>query len=258
MKEKIIVNIGDKSGRLTVTGVGKTRSGIYLNCVCSCGKEKVVYKGNFVSGRSKSCGCYSREVTSKTKKTHGKSNSKIYAIWNNMLTRCYNPKSDRYLSYGGRGISVCDSWRDRFENFYRDMGDIPSPIHTIGRKDNDGNYCPQNCRWETPEQQSSNTTRSLKSEISGELMTAKQISDKFNVPYSAVSQRIRAGRSGDDLLQDHLGLKMIKVDGVEKPTTHWMKEAGIPISSFYYHLRNGKSKEDIVRMYLARKSTKQK
>lgn len=252
MRERIAVNPGDRSGRLKVVSIVRQKSGIYLHCICDCGNEKRVYKGNFVSGKSKSCGCYAKEVTSAEKKTHGKSKSPIYGIWANMLRRCDYPKADRYDSYGGRGITVCEEWRNSFEQFYKDMGDKPSREHSIGRIDNDGDYCPDNCRWETREEQSCNTTRTVKAEVDGQVMTAKQISDKYSVPYHSIIGRIHSGKSGEDLKKQNIVLKMIDIDGVSMPTTYWMKKARIPISSFYHHIRKGRTKEEIVRMYLAR------
>ena len=80
-------------------------------------------------------------------KTHGKSKSIEYMTWNRMLTRCYNPLVEKYKRYGARGIKVCDEWK-LFVNFYKDMGDRPDEFHSLGRIDNDGNYCKENCRWD--------------------------------------------------------------------------------------------------------------
>ena len=83
-------------------------------------------------------------------------------------------------------------------------------------------------------------------------MTAKEISDEYSVPYQSVISRIRSGRQGDDLKKQNIVLKMINVGGVSMSTTRWMKKAKIPISSFYFHLRKGMTREEVVRMYLER------
>lgn len=73
-----------------------------------------------------------------------------------MKSRCYNPNNNRYEYYGARGIIVCESWKNSFENFLRDMGRKPSLEYSIDRIDNNGNYEPTNCKWSTPKEQSNN------------------------------------------------------------------------------------------------------
>jgi hypothetical protein len=89
------------------------------------------------------------------KTTHGMFGTPIYRVWSEMVQRCTNPNNQHWSHYGGRGINVCDDWRD-FVNFYRDMGDRPAPGHSIDRIDNDGNYEPSNCRWATKSVQNLN------------------------------------------------------------------------------------------------------
>ena len=92
----------------------------------------------------------------KKRELHGMSHTPEYNSWDSMRKRCKNPKQKSYAYYGGRGISVCRRWDESFMSFYEDMGPKPTPKHQIGRIDNDGNYCPENCRWETPLENSLN------------------------------------------------------------------------------------------------------
>lgn len=120
-------------------------------CRCDCGKERRVSAWSLTSGESISCGCYNLELIT----THGMTNTPEFRAWNSMKQRCNNPNDKNYHNYGGRGISICDSWLDSFENFYSDMGKRPDN-HSIDRLDNDGNYCPENCKWVTMFEQNCN------------------------------------------------------------------------------------------------------
>lgn len=160
---RIIDLTGQVFERLTVTGLGdRTASGkIRWWCMCICGKEKLAHADHLKSGSTRSCGCLNLEVLLKMSVKHGntrnKQNTPEYTAWCGMFKRCNNdPKSKSWPYYTGRGITVCQRWKDSFQNFLDDMGLKPSPLHSIDRINNDGNYEPLNCKWSTKKEQSLN------------------------------------------------------------------------------------------------------
>lgn len=146
---KFIDLTGEVFGRLTVVshgGYGKYKETRW-NCSCVCGNTKTINARSLVTGRSKSCGCLRKEITAVNRMSHGMTRTRTWNAWNTMIRRCYDSKTERYKSYGGRGITVCDTWREDFNNFLNEMGEAPSDGHSIDRINPDGNYNVDNCRW---------------------------------------------------------------------------------------------------------------
>lgn len=144
--------------RLTVIG----RSKVYKNkrylwdCKCSCGNTKIfaVCGSALLSGNTKSCGCLKLELAGKATITHGLSHTRLYRIYCGMKNRCLNPSASDYSYYGGRGITICKEWIDDFTNFYNwAIANEYDDKLSIDRKDNEGNYEPNNCRWATDSEQ---------------------------------------------------------------------------------------------------------
>lgn len=186
---------GQRSGRLTVIGIddSKQTRKTYWICRCDCGKIVSVRSDAIVSKKSKSCGCYKNELSTERvmkNHTHKQSGTRLYNIWQGMKGRCYNKNDPRYCRWGGRGITVCDEWKDNFTSFYEwALEHGYSDDLTIDRIDNDGNYEPDNCRWASKKQQSRNRRSNISITIGNSTRTLTEWCEIFNLPYNAINAR---------------------------------------------------------------------
>ena len=177
--------IGQKFNRLTVVRhVDKT----LWECHCDCGATKVVSQKHLIKGNVKSCGCYRREF----RKTHGRCLDQIYKAWNQMKERCKNPNHTYYKYYGGKGIRVCARW-ELFENFIADMGERPTPDHTVERIDSTKDYCPENCKWATRLEQSQNLSSNRNITFQGKTMTLSAWSRETGIGMKTLQYRLDVG-----------------------------------------------------------------
>lgn len=166
-------------------------------CVCDCGTEKPV-KAHLLlrDNGTRSCGCLQRSVVTK----HGMEGTYVYKCWQSMKSRCNDPRNTEYQHYGGRGISVCESWNNSFSNFLSDMGEPPTASHTLDRRDFNGNYCKDNCRWATRTEQNRNTRRNLYLTLNGETKTAAEWAEITGICAATIGQRKKRGWSDEDTL----------------------------------------------------------
>ena len=158
-------------------------------CVCDCGVKKHIPGTDLRTGNTSSCGCLRKDLGPGNKK-HGRSRTKgSYSVWCNMRARCNNESDDSYHRYGGRGIYICERWRE-FENFLADMGERPKGMQ-LERVDNDGPYAPENCVWATAAQQSRNRRSNINVTIEGETLCLLDWCGRLGMDYFAVRKRIK-------------------------------------------------------------------
>lgn len=176
-------------GRLTVLerDLKSPYKGTYWKCKCDCGCLTSVKSGNLKNGLVKSCGCLKHE----SHNTHHKSDTKLYKIWRGMLNRCYNQKTKSYKNYGGRGIIICDNWKNSFEAFYNwAINNGYCEGLSIERINNNKNYCPENCKWIPLGEQARNRRKNYSFTISGITKDLADWCKQYNMNYYLVHNRI--------------------------------------------------------------------
>ena len=200
--KKLDVPPGTRFGRLTVIAEGEPigkRRVRSLRCSCDCGSTIRDYGLlNLRAGDTLSCGCLKKERISKAQTTHGnaKSNTqrtRLYRIWIGMKYRCTNPRSKSYENYGGRGIAVHQEWMDSFEAFKRDIGEPPSDLHTIERRDVNRGYEPGNCYWATMEEKANNRRTNVVLTLGGMSLTQAQWAKKLGIAAQTIRRRLQRG-----------------------------------------------------------------
>lgn len=180
-----------------------------FECVCDCGRKKKCLLHLLRSGLNKSCGCCGGRA-SWGYIFHGESRTRLYACWMHMRTRCYTTNVEKYPSYGGRGITICEAWKNNYPAFakwarangYKDN-------LTIDRIDNNGNYTPSNCRFIPMEKQSLNTRRTLYITAWGETKSSHEWLKDFRCEIrtrQAMVNRIRMGFTGEEVV----GIRYLK------------------------------------------------
>ena len=189
---------GQNFGRLTVRLriANNELKQVMWECLCDptyggCGKIIPIPATNLRNGNTRSCGCAKP----------GWKKLPEYGIWAGIKNRCYNKKVRGYPLYGGRGITMCDEWKDSFEAFYRDMGQRPSGNHTIDRKDNDMGYSKENCRWATKIEQANNTRKNVYYTLNGVSKTLAGWCRELNINYVSVHSRLRLGMSFEEAIK---------------------------------------------------------
>ena len=163
-------------------------------CRCICGNIIKIFGSDLRSFHTQSCGCLKKDLTIKRNTTHKMTNSNEFKIWQAMKTRCYNQQTTRYKDYGGRGITICNEWKNSFETFYEDMGKRPKGL-SIDRIDNDKGYFKENCMWATQKQQARNMRTNRNIIYKGEVFCLTDWAEKLNIKKQTLASRLRYGWS---------------------------------------------------------------
>lgn len=187
---------GQTFGRLTVVSRAENnkRGKAMWTCQCSCGQEVTVLGRDLRSGHTKSCGCYKMEKIMAKTETHAMSHTDIYFIWSSMKQRCGNSKHPEFENYGGRGIEVCQEWRDNFEPFLEwALSNGYQKGLNLGRKNINGNYEPSNCTFVTNQELVRNRTVSRYITYNGKTQTLLEWANETGLRYGTLLWRIRTG-----------------------------------------------------------------
>jgi len=244
--------IGEKFNKLTVIAFdhkesyidkhGKTRTREYFRCQCDCGKYHIVQKRSLISGCVKSCGCI-RNLENIPKELL---KSRLHGVYKAIKRRCYTVSNSAYPRYGGRGITMCKEWKESFMSFYKwamaNGYDETAPRNqcTIDRIDNDGNYCPENCRWVNNKVQSNNRSNNTFVTYHGRSQTITQWAEELGINRRYLSKRIHSGDDIETVLKYPKLLnsktRILEYNGVKKTLSQWADEYDIERGTLYNRL----------------------
>lgn len=200
MKNVLIDETGNRYGRLTVVSRAEnTKHGLARwNCVCDCGNTTVVIGNHLRNGNTVSCGCRVKEGLHRT---HGRSKTRLYRIWQDMKNRCGNKNVPMYYWYGAKGIRICDEWVKDFSVFCDwAMNNGYKDGLTIERIDVNGDYTPDNCKWISRAEQSLNRSDNVFLEYEGERLTVSEWAKKIGVSPYTLYHRVKKGWSAKEVL----------------------------------------------------------
>lgn len=188
---------GTRFGKLIVVRRdGRIYTSAAWLCQCDCGNTARVRYTSLRRGETVSCGC-SRFAHP----THGMKNTPEWKSWDSAIQRTTNPNHKSFHLYGGRGIRVCDKWRQSFEAFYADMGPRPSTKHSLDRYPNqDGDYDPGNCRWATWVEQANNRRNTPRVTIGADTKSLSEWARVAGLSHTCIYQRFKKGITGEALL----------------------------------------------------------
>lgn len=242
--------IGRKFGRLTPLGLlGFATHGAVWLCRCNCGAFSTPLGTKLLNDKTVSCACYRRNRLGDENRTHGETKTRLYRLYTDMHTRCYNPHSKAWGDYGGRGIKVCERWH-KFENFRDDVGQPPSPEHQIDRyPDNNGNYEPDNFRWATRTEQARNKRNNRLATYNNETKCVAEWSEISGLGKSVITDALNRGETLEYLFnnptRDEKRARLLTANGETHRIFEWALIRNIPSYKIRRNLdRHGQTPEE--------------
>ena len=180
--------IGTKRNKLTILEHFKENKCNYFKCLCECGRIAKIRANHLLNDNQYSCGKHHKKYLD------SKIGERLYNTWNRMIHRCYDVSNHKYPSYGGRGILVCEDWRNNYDSFYKWALENGYCFGLwIERIDNNGNYCPENCKWATRTEQMRNTRRTHLIDYNGTRKSLAEWCEILNLYYPTINSRINKG-----------------------------------------------------------------
>lgn len=200
-------------GRLTAVSFAGMKPRAMWLCRCECGNECEIATKYLTSARTVSCGCVRSEKSGSRLRTHGKTLTPEHKTWKSIRQRCNNENDKAFDNYGGRGIKMCERWKNSFEAFLEDMGTKPSRNHSIERLNNDGDYDPSNCVWATKKVQNRNTRRTTYVNYRAHTHKLCELCASLGVSDAVVRWRISRGWTVEQAIETPIRKKPERSDG---------------------------------------------
>lgn len=237
----LVGNIYNKWTVLSEVERDKHNKRVWL-CECTCRSISKITQDNLIRNLSTQCKNCSI-INRKKKQDFLREDHRLYSLWKNMKNRINNPNRDNYHRYGGRGIKICDRWYD-FLLFLEDMENSFEEGLSLERVDNDGDYCPENCKWATKKEQSNNQEKSLELLFEGVIYTESQLSEKTGVNRTTIQRRRNAGYSVEEMIYGRESVvcrksKSLEYDGSFYSFKELSDLTGVDKSTIAYRVKKG-------------------
>lgn len=234
--------LGQKFGRLTVIErmPNNAKNQAVWKCQCDCGNVVIVASGHLRSGHTQSCGCYCHQRASEYHTTHGMKGTKLFSVYHTMKGRCYNPTDHKYHRYGARGIKMCDDWKNNPKSFFDwALSNGYKEGLSIDRIDNNGNYCPENCRWADAKTQANNKENNVYYEHDGIRKTISEWADFLGITYGAAKSRVERGNFDILFGNPNANRTFVTYKGVTKSIKDWATFLNMNYSTIRARVRRG-------------------